>query len=191
MACASPGEITALLRSWSGGEAAALDDLIPLVERELRVAARHYLRNKSRDPILDTAALVSEVYLRLIDSSEASWNNRAHFFAVCSKIMRHILVDYARARNRAKRGSGAVHISINTGLAVAAQPSCDLETIHEALTALARIDPRKEQVVELRFFGGLTNEEAAEVLQISVETIKRDWRLAKAWLMRELTGEPP
>jgi RNA polymerase sigma-70 factor, ECF subfamily len=191
MATAGPSEITDLLRAWRGGEAAALDQLVPLVERELRMAARRYLGNRGRDPILDTAALINEVYVRLIDARKSDWNNRAHFFAVCSRIMRHILVDYARARKRAKRGSGAVHVPLDDRLALASESSWDLEDIHEALTVFARIDHRKEQVVELRFFGGLTNEETAEVLRVSVETVQRDWRLAKAWLMRELTGESP
>jgi RNA polymerase sigma factor (TIGR02999 family) len=188
---AASGEITALLRAWSKGESAALDRLIPKVERELRNAARRHLRSNERDPILDTAALVNEVYLRLIDAQDSTWNNRAHFFAVCSRIMRHVLVDYARARRTRKRGAGALHVPFEDRLALASAPDLDLVAIDEALSSLAKLDPRKEKVIELRFFGGLTVEEAAEVLSVSVETVQRDWRLAKAWLVRELTGGSP
>ena len=181
-------EITALLRAWSRGDEGALGSLIPLVDRELRSIAKHRLEAKRSDPILDTTALVNEAYVRLIDRKQSSWQDRAHFFAVCAKIMRRILVDHARARHTAKRGGGAPQISLNEVLAVAPEKASDLLAIDEALEALARIDGRKERVVELRFFGGLTIEETADVLMISPETVRRDWRLAKAWLLRELSG---
>ena len=182
-------EITALLRAWSRGDEGALESLIPLVDRELRAIAKRRLDAKRRDPILDTTtALVNEAYLRLIDWKQSGWQDRAHFFAVCAKIMRRILVDRARALRTAKRGSGAAALSLNEGLAVAPKRASDLVAIDEALEALAKIDGRKGRVVELRFFGGLSIEETAVVLEVSPETVRRDWRLAKAWLRRELGG---
>ena len=181
-------EITALLQAWSRGDEGALGTLIPLVDRELRIIARRRLEAKRGDPILDTTALVNEAYLRLIDRKQSSWQDRAHFFAVCAKTMRRILVDHARARHAAKRGGGAPQITLNEAASVAPEQASDLLAIDEALEALARIDGRKGRVVELRFFGGLTIEETAEVLMISPETVRRDWRLAKAWLLRELGG---
>jgi RNA polymerase sigma factor (TIGR02999 family) len=181
-------EITALLRAWSQGDEGALGSLIPLVDRELRRIAKRRLGAKRSDPVLDTTALVNEAYLRLIDRKQSSWQDRAHFFAVCAKIMRRILIDHARARRTAKRGGGAPQISLNEALPVASEQVSDLAAIDEALESLTRIDGRKGRVVELRFFGGLTNEETAEVLKVSPETVRRDWRLAKAWLLRELGG---
>jgi len=181
-------EITALLQAWSRGDEGALGTLIPLVDRELRIIAKRRLEAKRGDPILDTTALVNEAYLRLIDRKQSSWQDRAHFFAVCAKTMRRILVDHARARHAAKRGGGAPQITLNEAASVAPEQASDLLAIDEALEALARIDVRKGRVVELRFFGGLTIEETAEVLMISPETVRRDWRLAKAWLLRELGG---
>ena len=182
-------EITALLRAWSRGDKGALESLIPLVDRELRTIAKRRLEAKRGDPILDTTtALVNEAYLRLIDWKQSSWKDRAHFFAVCAKIMRRILVDRARARRTAKRGGGAAQISLNEALAVTPGRTSYLVAIDEALEALAKIDDRKGRVVELRFFGGLSIDETALVLQVSPETVRRDWRLAKAWLRRELGG---
>ena len=181
-------EITALLQAWSRGDEGALGTLIPLVDRELRIIAKRRLEAKRGDPILDTTALVNEAYLRLIDRKQSSWQDRAHFFAVCAKTMRRILVDHARARHAAKRGGGAPQITLNEAASVAPEQASDLLAIDEALEALARTDGRKGRVVELRFFGGLTIEETAEVLMISPETVRRDWRLAKAWLLRELGG---
>ncbi len=181
-------DITAFLRAWSHGDERALESLVPLVERELRGIARHCLEAKRHDPILDTTALINEAYLRLIDASQVSWQDRAHFFAVCAKIMRRILVDHVRARRTTKRGGGAPQISLNEALAVAPEPASDLVAIDEALEALAKVDGRKGSVVELRFFGGLNIEETAEVLKVSPETVRRDWRLAKAWLLREMGG---
>lgn len=182
-------EITALLRAWSRGDEGALENLIPLVDRELRTIAKRRLEAKRSDPILDTTtALVNEAYLRLIDWKQSSWKDRAHFFAVCAKIMRRILVDRARARQTDKRGGGAAQISLNEALVVTPGRASDLVAIDEALEALAKIDERKGRVVELRFFGGLSIDETAVVLQVSPETVRRDWRLAKAWLRRELGG---
>jgi RNA polymerase sigma-70 factor, ECF subfamily len=181
-------EITALLQAWSRGDEGALERLTPLVDRELHAIARHRLEGRYRDPILDTTALINEAYVHLIDRKQSSWKDRAHFFAVCAKIMRRILIDQARARRSAKRGGGAPQISLDENLAAAPEKTTDLLAIDEALKALTRIDERKGRVVELRFFGGLTLEETAEVLAISPETVRRDWRLAKLWLLRELSG---
>jgi RNA polymerase sigma factor (TIGR02999 family) len=181
-------EITALLQAWSGGDARALDRVTSLVAGELRRIARRSLQHNFADPILDTTALINEAYVRLIDGQSATWQNRAHFFAVCAQIMRHILVDNARALRTAKRGGGRPLLPLHEALAVAPRRMTDLVEIDDALQALARVDSRKSKVVELRFFGGLTVEEVAEVLKVSQETVRRDWRLAKAWLMRELGG---
>ena len=188
MESAASHEITALLRAWNQGERGALESLIPIVDRELRGVAKRCLEARRHDPILDTAGLVNEAYLRLIDRKQSSWQDRAHFFAVCAKIMRRILVDQARARRTAKRGGGRPLISLDEALAVAPEPASDLVAIDDALEALAKVDGRKGRVVELRFFGGLNIEETAEVLKVSPDTVRRDWRLAKAWLMRELGG---
>jgi len=186
MESAASHDITALLRAWSQGEQGALEGLIPIVDRELRSIARHCLEARRHDPMLDTTTLINEAYLRLIDANQVSWRDRAHFFAVCAKIMRHILVDQARSRHTAKRGGGRPPISLDEALAVAPEPASDLVAIDEALEALTRVDGRKGRVVEMRFFGGLSIEETAEVLKVSPETVRRDWRLAKAWLLREL-----
>lgn len=185
---AASHQITALLRAWSDGDQGALDSLIPAVNRELRAVAKRCLEARHHDPILDTTALINEAYLRLIDRRQANWQDRAHFFALCSRIMRCILVDYARACRTAKRGGGQAPISLNEAMAVAPELSPDLVAIDEALDALAKVDGRKGRVVELRFFGGLNIEETAQVLNVSPETVRRDWRLAKAWLLRELGG---
>ena len=186
MESAASHDITALLRAWSQGDPGALGSLIPIVEHELRSIAKHCLEARRHDPMLDTSALINEAYLRLIDANQVSWQDRAHFFAVCAKIMRRILVDQARSRHTAKRGGGRPPISLDEALAVAPEPASDLVAIDEALEALTRVDGRKGRVVEMRFFGGLSIEETAEVLKVSPETVRRDWRLAKAWLLREL-----
>ena len=188
MESAASHDITGLLRAWSQGEQGALESLIPIVDRKLRSIAKHCLEAKRHDPMLDTTALINEAYLRLIDANQVSWRDRAHFFAVCAKIMRRILVDQARASRTAKRGGGRPQISLDEALAVAPEPASDLVAIDEALEALVKVDGRKGRVVELRFFGGLSIEETAEVLKVSPETVRRDWRLAKAWLLRELGG---
>jgi RNA polymerase sigma factor (TIGR02999 family) len=183
-----PLDITGLLRRWSGGEQAALDELTPLVYEELRRLARHHLAGERQEQTLNTTALVHEAWLRLVTVKDARWQDRAHFFGLCAQLMRRILVDHARARLRARRGGGAQRVSLEQALLVSEQRCPALVALDDALTALSALDPRQGRVVELRFFGGLSTEEAAEVLKISAESVKRDWRLAKAWLMRELSG---
>ncbi len=182
-------DITALLAAWTKGEAAALDRFVPAVDQELRRIARRYLEKERPDDSLQTTALVNEAYLRLIDVKRVDWHDRAHFFAVSAQIMRRILVDHARARRRAKRGGGLRPISLDEALAISTERTSDLIAIDGALSALSKVDARKAQVVELRFFGGLSVEETAGVLKVSQETVMRDWRLAKVWLMRELGRE--
>ena len=181
--------VTELLRAWGQGDAQALDRLTPLVYQELRRIAGRYMARERRDHTLQATALVNEAYLRLVDAKEVSWHDRAHFFAISSQTMRRILVDFARARHSRKRDSGAKALSLEESLVVRGQPGADLVALDDALNALAEVDPRKSRVVELRFFGGLSVEETAEVLNVSPETVKRDWKLAKAWLLRELSHE--
>lgn len=188
MAVNASAEVTALLQAWSGGDTRALNCVAPLVEGELRRIAKRCLHRRGPDPILDTAALINEAYIRLIDGQAVNWQNRAHFFAICAQIMRRLLVDHVRAQRTAKRGHGLPPLPLHDNLAVALRDSADLVEIDEALNALARVDRRKSRVVELKFFGGLDIEETAEVLKVSPETVRRDWRLAKAWLLRELSG---
>jgi RNA polymerase sigma factor (TIGR02999 family) len=183
-----PEDITGLLHAWSLGDQGALDRLAPMIEHELRRLARFCLGAGPRDPVLDTSALINEAYLRLIDASQTEWRDRAHFFAVSARIMRHILVDQARARHTAKRGKGAPVLPLEECSAALPEPASDIVAIDEALEALTQLDARKGRVVELRFYGGLTVEETAEVLNISPHTVRRDWRLAKAWLLRQLGG---
>ncbi|HVP51105.1 MAG TPA: sigma-70 family RNA polymerase sigma factor [Terriglobales bacterium] len=183
-----PREVTQLLLAWNDGDESALEKLVPLVYHELRHLAQRRMRLERPDHTLQTTALINEAYLRLVDVHNVHWQNRAHFFALCARLMRRILVDYARTRHYAKRGGGAQAISLDQSLPVAAGRSPDLVAVDEALHALAGVDARKAQVVELRFFGGLTVEETAEVLKVSPETVRRDWRLAKVWLLRELSG---
>jgi RNA polymerase sigma factor (TIGR02999 family) len=182
-------EVTELLLSWSQGEQGALDRLIPIVHDQLSRLAHYYMVGERSGHMLQTTALVNEAYLRLVDSSRVRWQDRAHFFAVSAQLMRRILVDFARSRNYAKRGAGVEQVSLDESMVVAADRDGDLESLDNALTALAAIDPRKERVVELRFFAGLTEKEAAEVLKVSVETVRRDWRLARTWLLREMKRE--
>jgi len=184
-----PREVTQLLLAWNDGDASALEKLVPLVYNELRRLARRRMRLERPDHTLETTALINEAYLRLVDARNVRWQNRAHFFALCARLMRRILVDYARTRHYAKRGGGAQPISLDQSLPVAAGRAPDLVAVDEALHALAEVDARKAQVVELRFFGGLTTEETGEVLKVSPETVRRDWRIAKAWLLRELSGD--
>jgi len=181
-------DITGLLRRWSEGEQAALAELTPLVYEELRRVARHHLAGERQEQTLNTTALVHEAWLRLIKVKDARWQDRAHFFALCAQLMRRILVDHARARLRARRGGGALRVSLEQALLVSEERSPLLVALDDALNALSALDPRQGRVVELRFFGGLSTEETAEVLKISSDSVKRDWRLAKAWLMRELSG---
>jgi RNA polymerase sigma factor (TIGR02999 family) len=181
-----PREVTQLLLAWNDGDESALEKLVPLVYEELRRLARRYMRRERPDHTLQTTALINEAYLQLVDIRNVHWQNRAHFFALCARLMRRILVDFARTRNYAKRGGGARPLSLDESPAVSPARSTDLVAVDEALNALTKIDDRKAQVVELRFFGGLTVEESAEVLKVSPETVRRDWRLAKVWLLREL-----
>jgi len=183
----APEDISGLLRAWSRGDRAALERLIPLVDRELRRIARRYLDKKRPGAALETTSLVNEAYVRLMDVKQASWRDRAHFFALCASIMRGILVDRARARRSAKRGRGEQPLPLDEAAIVSPQRTSDLVAIDDALTALSRMDPRRARVVELRFFGGLTAEETAEVLGTSRATVMRDWAVAKLWLMQELT----
>jgi RNA polymerase sigma-70 factor, ECF subfamily len=187
MAVPTTHDVTQLLRAWSDGDQEALQRLIPLVYDELHRLARYYMGRERPGHILQTTALVNEAYLRLVDADQVSWQNRAHFFAISAQLMRRILVDSARSRQRQKRGAGAEPASLDEGLA-ASEERLDLAALDDALMALAAIDPRKGQVVELRFFGGLSVEETAEVLKVSPETVQRDWRLAKVWLLREMSG---
>jgi RNA polymerase sigma factor (TIGR02999 family) len=179
--------VTELLVSWERGNADALDRLAPLVHGELRRLARRHMQRELAGHTLQATALINEAYLRLIEPSRVSWQNRAHFFAVASRLMRHILVDHARAKRNWKRGGNLVRVPLTDGVALTAPLSDDVLALHDALTRLAAIDPRRSRVVELRVFGGLTADDTARVLRISVETVMRDWRLARAWLRRELT----
>jgi len=183
-------EVGVLLRAWSDGDRSALDKLAPIVYNELRRLARHYLNRERTDISLQTTALVNEAYLRLVDYKRMRWQDRAHFFAVSAQVMRRILVDHGRRRN-IKRGAGIRHVSIDDKAVLAADRSDDLVALDAALHALGQVDPRKARVVELRFFGGLTVEETAEVLKVSTVTVMRDWSTARAWLYRELAGAPP
>jgi RNA polymerase sigma factor (TIGR02999 family) len=187
MATHPPQPVTELLLAWNGGDESALEQLMPLVYDELHQLAHRYLGGERAGHVLQTTALVNEAYLRLIDSSRVQWQNRAHFFAVSARLMRRVLVDFARARNYQKRGGGAQQVSLDEALVVSNERAADLIALDDALTALAAADERSSRVVELRFFGGLSIEETAEVLKISPETVKRDWTWAKAWLLRELS----
>ena len=183
----SLGEISRLLRAWSDGDSGALDKLTPLVYEELRRLARRYMRRERAGHSLQTTALVNEAYMRLVDYKRMQWQNRAHFFAVSSQLMRRILVDHAR-RHNLKRGAGIQHISLEDAAVVGHGRTTDLVALDDAMNQLALLDPRKVKVVEMRFFGGLSVEESAEVLKISTVTVLRDWSTAKAWLYRELTS---
>jgi RNA polymerase sigma factor (TIGR02999 family) len=182
----SPKEITRLLVAWGDGDRSALEELAPLVHSELHRLAHHYMGRERHGHTLQTSALVNEAYVRLIDWKDVRWQNRAHFFAVSAQLMRRILVDFARDRQYLKRGGGALRVSLGEAEAFSVERGADLVALDEALTGLAEVDRRKGQVVEMRFFGGLSVEEVAEVLKVSKETVMRDWRLAKVWLLREL-----
>ena len=184
----SPQEVSRLLAAWAGGDRAALDELIPLVYGELRRLAHLYTGGESPGHSLQTSALVNEAYLRLVDRTNPRWQNRAHFFAICAQLMRQILVDHARRRRARKRGGGERHVPLDEGMIVSEERAADVVALDEALARLAELDPRQGRVVELRFFGGLSIEETAEVLGVSPGTVMRDWTLAKAWLRREITG---
>jgi RNA polymerase sigma factor (TIGR02999 family) len=183
-----PHEITQLLAEWSEGNQAALDQLYPLVYNELRRLAHGYLRRERKGHTLQTTALINEAYLRLVDQKHVHWANRSHFFGISAQIMRRILIDHARRYDYAKRGGGAQRISLDEAAIVAKQRGRTLLLLDEALKSLAKIDPRRSQVVELRYFGGLNNEDIASVLRISENTVTRDWNMARAWLYQELSG---
>ena len=182
-------EVTNLLIEWRNGNQDAFERLFPLVYDELRKIAKRYMSRESSGHTLQTEALVNEAYLRLVRQQGVDWKNRAHFFAISAQIMRHLLVDHARSHNYAKRGGGAIQISLNEGLAVSKEKSIDLLALDEALSRLEKMDERKNRIVELRYFAGLSSEETAEVLGISEITVKREWLKAKAWLFREITSE--
>jgi RNA polymerase sigma factor (TIGR02999 family) len=190
MAAPSSHEVTLMLQAWGKGDTSALERLTPLVEAELRRLAHHYLAQERSDHTLQTTALINEAWLRLIDWKQVTWQNRAHFFGVSARLMRYILVDFARERKQQKRGAGAPHVSLDQAAAVTAERHDDLVALDDALHTLARYDARKCQIVELRFFGGLTVEETAEVMSLSPITIIREWNKAKAWLYQELSQEP-
>jgi RNA polymerase sigma factor (TIGR02999 family) len=181
-------EVTEALRAWNEGDREALDKLMPLVYDELRRAAHRYMRRESEDHTLQTTALVHEAYLRLVDQRQTEWKSRAHFFGVAAEMMRRVLVDYARANTRAKRGGKALHISLDQAANFVKDKDLDLLRLDEALNELAKIDARRSRVVELRFFGGLDQKETAEVLGVSPATVLRDWNMAKAWLYRYMNG---
>jgi len=189
MQAQSSKEITQLLIAWSDGDESALDRLAPLIHSELHQLAHRYMKRERPGHLLQTSALVNEAYVRLIDWKNVRWQNRAHFFGVAAQMMRRVLVDFARDRQYMKRGGGALQVSLSEAASFVMDHNTDLVALDEALTALAQLDPRKVRVVEMRFFAGLSVEEVADVLKVSKETVMRDWRLAKVWLLRELAGE--
>jgi RNA polymerase sigma factor (TIGR02999 family) len=180
--------ITQLLLDWSEGNQAALEDLTPIVYGELHRLAHHYMNRERAGHTLQTSALVNEAFMRLIHQRNVKWNNRAHFFAIAAQMMRRILVDYARSHLYAKRGAGAVHVSLDQAGLVSKEPSAEVTALDEALTKLESIDPQQARVVELKFFAGLTIKETAEVMGISIDMVKREWSTAKAWLSLEMSS---
>lgn len=182
----SDADITALLVDWGKGDPSALERLLPLVERELHRLAHSYMRREDPDHTLQTTALINETYLRLVDQRKVEWQNRAHFFGIAAQIMRRILLNYARDQNRQKRGGKAIHVSLSEAMIMPAEKDRELIALNDALNRLEALDARKSKVVELRYFGGLSVEEAAEVLDVSPITVMRDWQFAKAWLAREM-----
>jgi len=185
----SPQQVTELLTAWSSGDQAARDRLVPLVYDELHRLAHKYMKREAPGHTLQTSALVNEAFVKLVDQRNVRWQNRAHFFAIAAHVMRRILVDHARGRQAAKRGAGVHPVSFDDGLYVSEKRNAEVVAVHEALEQLAKFDQRKGQVVELRFFGGLSIDETAQVLGVSPGTVMRDWTLAKAWLLREIS--PP
>src|SRR5271157_520025 len=182
-------EVTQLLKAWGSGDDKALEQLTPVVENELHRLAHRCMSRENPGHTLQTTALVNEVYLRLVDIHSVDWQDRAHFFAISARMMRRILTDFARSRNYQKRGAGAVQVSLDEALVVTPEKDADIMALDEALTEFAELYPRQGQVVELRFFGGLEVNETAEALKVSPETVKRDWRFAKAWLLRVMSGD--
>ena len=190
MAAPAPQKLTELLIAWSNGSREALDDLFPLVYDELRQIARRYMRRERQGHTLQTSALVNDAYLRLIDQRQVRWQNRAHFFAIAAQMMRRILVDHARAHRYEKRGGGAVKVPLEEAALVMGEKSAEIVALDEALKSLAEVDERRARVVELRYFGGLSNDEIGEVLDISANTVMRDWKMARAWLYEQMGGKP-
>jgi RNA polymerase sigma factor (TIGR02999 family) len=188
MTSRSPDDVTQLLIAWNGGDRAALDRLIPLVYEELRRTAKRYMRRERTGHTLQTTALVNEVYFRLIDADTVRWQDRAHFFAIAAQLMRRVLVDFARRRRQLKRGGDMQQVSLDEALIAVQDREVDLVALDDALRALESLDKRQSQVVEMRFFGGLSEDEIAEVLQVSPRTVRSDWSMAKAWLLRELSN---
>jgi RNA polymerase sigma factor (TIGR02999 family) len=191
MTTPSENEVTRLLVAWSNGDQAALEQLTPLVYSELHRLAHQRLGRERKGHTLQTTALVHEAYLRLIDQKEVRWQNRAHFFAIAAQMMRRILVDYARSRSVAKRGGDARQVSLDEAMEVSGERAADVIALDEALKSLSELDQRKSRIIELRFFGGLSIEETAEVLGVSPGTVMRDWTFAKAWLQREISKGGP
>lgn len=187
MAAPSTHEVTQLLKAWTSGDEQALEKLTPLVYEQLHRVAQRYMAGQRSGHILQATALVNEVYLQLIDCGRMNWQDRAHFFAMSAHLMRRILIDFARSRGSQKRGGGALQISLDEAPSVGSEPDPNLVALDDALKALAAVDERESRVVELRFFGGLSIKETAEVLKVSAETVQRDWRLAKMWLLREMS----
>jgi RNA polymerase sigma factor (TIGR02999 family) len=188
MPAPTPQHLTQLLVAWSDGNRAALDELLPLVYDELRQIARRYMRRERTDHTLQTTALVNEAYLRLIDQRQVHWQNRAHFFAIAAQMMRRIIVDHARSYHRQKRGGGAIKVPLEEAAVVTDEKAAEMIALDDALKALAEFDPRRAQVIELKYFGGLSNEEIGVVLQVHPNTVMRDWNMARAWLYKELSG---
>ena len=183
--------VTELLNSWSNGDQVARDELMALVYEELHRLAHQYMKRERPGHTLQTSALVNEAFVKLVDQRDVQWQNRAHFFGIAAQLMRRILVDHARSRQSAKRGGSGRPVSLDEALTMSDERSAEVVNLHEALERLAEFDPRKSQIVELRFFGGLSIEETAEILAVSPGTVMRDWTLAKAWLRREMsTGAP-
>ena len=191
MTTPSPRGATQLLRAWSDGDDGALEQLTPLVEAELRRLARGYMGRERRGHTLQATALVNEAFVRLTDARSIEWQDRAHFLGIAARLMRRVLVDHARARGYRKRGGGVHRVTLNEGLVASSEPALDVIALDRALEALGAVDARKSRVIELRFFGGLSVEETAEAMQVSTDTVKRDWRYAKVWLLHELRGNAP
>lgn len=190
MPASPPGQVTELLRAWSDGDEGALEQLLPLVEAELRRLARAYMARERQGHTLQVTALVNEAFLRLTDARQLQWEDRAHFLGISARLMRRVLVDHARSRGYQKRGGGMQRVELDEAMVVAAETTVDVVALDRALDALAAVDVRKSRVIEMRFFGGLSVEETAEALHVSTDTVKRDWRLAKLWLLAELEGTP-
>jgi RNA polymerase sigma factor (TIGR02999 family) len=184
-------DATELLLAWSNGDESAFDQLVPLVYRELRTLARRYMRHERADHTLQATALVNEAYVRLIDAKGIRWQGRAHFLAIAAQTMRRILVEFARQRGRQKRGGEFIRVTLDDAQELVPEQNTDLVALNDALSTLATVDPRMSQVVELRFFGGLSVQETADVLNVSAETVMRDWKTAKVWLLRELSEPQP